>query len=604
MNETMVLSKRDEEAEDTFRIWEEMDSGEFYRKFNDIIDSLEELYFKEDKEWMVTYSGGKDSSLVLSLVFKMLNRLPKAKRFKRVHIVSADTKVESYQMTSYLKKNLKLIKSFEDELNIRVHLVKPDMKNSYFWNVIGRGNVAPKPPSPFQWCTKKMKIIPMNKKTKEILSQAPVNFTNGLAEYGIEVKEKSERPYDLIMLLGSRVDESTKRARSINKFSFDEKDVFAWNPDFKNVKMCNAVKFIKTSDLWTYIRGEEYLPWGLPSIELWDMYSDGSGECPMTRGELTETKACGSSNSRNGCWVCLYSGKRDKMLETLISSGHSEVQYLSEWKAYLFDVTYDIRYREPLKRKEVKDNNKKIEQAKVETMDIFSFLEDDPMINRYNNFEKGEKTEYEPGGFTFEIRLKLLQKLLYTQKMVGYSLIENNELMAILKNWEEEGYIFSDEDIKPFNHQYDGSLVLKKDGVINDKETTNPNKVFYVKVKLRQNEAEIKDLIKERQIKTSKSFYCFFDNKDIKKYYAAYNFLNFIVCQEEIKTQEAAEHLIFEWLFDKSSNDLQKPVSFENQNRFNNALIVNAIDGVLPNLETIPKEYAGFFKDLISKNLM
>lgn len=543
-------------------------------------------------------------TLVLLLVFEMLKRIPKEKLFKRVHIVSADTKVESYQMSSYLKKNLSLIKEYEEKLNLVVHLVEPDFKNSFFWNVLGRGVVAPKPPSPFQWCTKKMKINPMNKMLEEILAEAPVDLSSGFIEYGIEPKEESERPYDVMMLLGSRLDESSKRARSINKYSFDEKDVFARNPDFNNVKMCYPVKFVLTPDLWAYITSKEYLPWGLPTQDLFDMYSDGSGECPMTKEELTETKGCGSTNSRNGCWVCLYSGRDDKMLQTLISSGHTEVQYLSEWKAFLFDVTYDIRYREPLKRLEVKQNNKKIEQAQNETMDIFSFLEEDPMINRYNNFQKGEKTEYEPGGFTFEIRLKLLQKLLYAQKMVGYTLLENDELMAILSNWEDEGYSFSDNDIQPVNHQYDGQLVLKKDGEINKKETKNPNKVFFVRIQMRQNESEIKDLIKERQMETGKSFYCFFDNRDLENHHVAYNVLNFIVCQEGVETHSEAENKIFDWLFDKDMNQVRKPVSFTNQNRFNNALIVNAIDGVLPNLDKIPKEYSAFFKDLLSKNLM
>lgn len=601
--EAVLVDEKDAELFETLRLLDELNSGEMNLKFNDIIDFLEDLYFKEDKEWIVTYSGGKDSSLVLTLVFKMLNRLPKEKRFKRIHVVSADTKAESYQMTTYLKRNLELIKNFEKELNLVVHLVQPDFKNSFFWNVIGRGVVAPKPPSPFQWCTKKMKINPMNKKLEEILAEAPIDFSSGLLEYGVESKEENERPYDAMMLIGSRLAESTKRARSIKKYTFDEKDVFGRNPDFNNVKMCYPVKFVETSDLWAYITSEEYLPWGLPSMDLFSMYSDGT-ECPMTREELTETKGCGSTNSRNGCWVCLYAGRQDKMLQTLISSGNTEVQYLSDWKAFLFDVTYDIRYREPLRRLEVKQNMKKLDQSKAETMDLFSFLEDDPIINRYNNFEKGEKTEYEPGGFTFEIRLILLQKLLYAQEMVGYELIENDELYAILRNWEEEGYSFADENIKPVNHQYDGQLVLKKDGTINEKETKNPNEVFFVSVNLRYKETEIKDLIKERQMATSKSFYCFFDNQDIRNHHVAYNVLNFIVCEDGVNSLSEAENKIYHWLFDKDTNHLDKEVSFKNQDRFNNALIVNAIDGVLPNLDNIPEQYSEFFRDLISKNLM
>ena len=511
----------------------------------------------------------------------MLKRLPKEKRFKRVHIVSADTKVETFQMTSYLKKNLNLIKQFEGELNLVVHLVEPDLKNSFFWNVIGRGVVPPKPPSPFQWCTKKMKINPMNKKLEEILAEAPVDLSANYLEYGIEPKEDTERPYDAIMLLGSRLDESAKRARSINKYSFDEKDVFARNPDFNNVKMCYPIKFVKTSDLWAYLTSEEYLPWGLPSMELFEMYSDGSGECPMTREELSETKGCGSTNSRNGCWVCLYAGREDKMLATLVSSGHKEVQYLSEWKQFLYDVTYDVRYREPLRRIEVNRAEKKMTAEKTENIDLFSFLEDDPYETYYLNYERAGKTHYEPGGFTFELRLMLLQKLLYAQEKVGYTLIEQEELNAILNTWKEEGYHFTEEDIRPVNHQYDGPVVLKPDGSINKKETKNPNPIFFVSYEFKLGETELIDYFKERQRITGRSFYCFFDNKDFEKNRVTFNYLKFVVCQEGINTQQEADELIFKWLFEEGTPDNKEKMTPRAYKAGVNMLLLKAIEEAL-----------------------
>lgn len=553
-------NQKDAELFETLRLLEELNSGELSNKFEDIIDFLEDLYFKEDKEWICTYSGGKDSSLVLSLVFKMLKRLTKEKRFKRVHIVSADTKVESYQMTSYLKKNLKLIKKYEDELNIVVHLVEPDLKNSFFWNVLGKGVVAPKPPSPFQWCTKKMKINPMNKKLEQILTEAPVDLKNVFSTN--EESGPVNVPYDAIMLLGSRLDESSKRARSINKYSFDDKDVFARNPDFNNVRMCYPIKFVLTSDLWAYLTSEELLPWGLPSQELLDMYSDGSGECPMTREELSKTKGCGSTNSRNGCWVCLFAGENDKMLETLISAGHKEVRYLAEWKAFLYNVTYDVRYREPLRRIEVNRNTKKLEQAKTETLDIFSFLGDNPYEKIYSNYERANKTHYEPGGFTFELRLKLLQKLLFTQEKVGYKLIENEELNAVLNTWEDEGYLFSMEDIKPINHQYDGQVVLKKDGSINKKETKNENEIFFVTYQFKMGEKEMIDYVKERQKITGKSFYCFFGHKEYEEERLVYNSLKVVVCKDGINTQREANQRVFEWLYG-NEKELMENKAFE-----------------------------------------
>lgn len=573
-----MSNKKDREAAETFRLIKELNTGDLFKQFEDIITFLTELYLQDNKEWIDTYSGGKDSTLVLSLLFKMLQRLPKEKRTKRIHIVSADTKVESKQMTTYLKKNLELIKQFEEELNLVVHLVEPDLKNSFFWNVIGRGVVAPKPPSPFQWCTKKMKINPMNKKMDEIISEAPINLSNVFNNAGIESKEVTERPYDVMMLVGSRLDESVKRANSIKKYSDKEQELFGRNPDYHNVKMCYPIKYVKTSDLWAYIMAEQELPWGLPTSELFDMYSDGSGECPMTQDELTKAKGCGSTNSRNGCWVCLYAGRNDKMLETLISSGQTEVKYLAEWKAFLYDVTYDVRYREPLRRREVEENNKKVELTTFENEDLFSLLPEDKIENDYLNFERAKKTEYVPGGFTFEMRLMLLQKLLYTQKKVGYELLEKEELNAILKNWEEEGYEFSEDDIRDYNHQYDGAVVLNKDGSINKKETKNDQSVFRVRQRINLGKTELINFIKERQKLTGKSYYCFFDNKDIKNTKFAFNFLTFIVCKEGINSKMDAKNEIFKWLYYKKKTDRVNKFTKESMKLAIDSLLLKDLD--------------------------
>jgi len=602
LNPMKIMSGEDE-IDTTFRLMEELNSGVLQQRFENIIDFLEDLYFKEDKEWIVTYSGGKDSSLVLVLVFKMLSRLPIEKRFKRIHIVSADTKVETYQMSTYLKKNLQLIKRFETELNLVVHLVEPNLKNSFFWNVIGRGVVAPKPPSPFQWCTKKMKINPMNEKLKEIIAQAPVDLSENLIKDEDDQSENHSNHYDVIMMLGSRLDESSKRAKSIEKYASEDEVYFGWNPDFHNVKMCYPIKKILTPDLWAYITLEEKLPWGLPTGELFAMYSDGT-ECPMTKTELTSENGCGSTNSRNGCWVCLFSGSTDKMLETLIASGHSEVRHLADFKRLLYDVTYDIRYREPFKRLEVKQNGKKLFQSKFETLDMFNLLEDDPIINRYNEYKMGEKDQYEPGGFTIELRLILLQQLLYTQGMVGYDLIDKEELYAILDNWEAEGYSIPLEEIKPVNHQYDGELVFAKDGEINYEKTVNKNQTFFVDVHLRYNEMDLIELIKERQRATNKSFYCFFKSQDLKNHHIAYHTLTIVVCKEEIVTQTDAENLVYNWLFGKDVYHLDKPVDHKSQQSFNNSLIVNAINNALPELVEVPPGFEDFLKKLVLTELM
>jgi DNA sulfur modification protein DndC len=72
-----------------------------------IARSLEEVrseYLSQAQRypWIVGYSGGKDSTLVLQLVFEMLLALPKSERTRHVHVLTNDTLVESPILAGYI----------------------------------------------------------------------------------------------------------------------------------------------------------------------------------------------------------------------------------------------------------------------------------------------------------------------------------------------------------------------------------------------------------------------------------------------------------------------------------------------------------------------
>ena len=54
--------------------------------------ALKESYLADGRPWVVAYSGGKDSTLVLQLVYEVLVELGR-EAVKPVYIVSSDTQV-------------------------------------------------------------------------------------------------------------------------------------------------------------------------------------------------------------------------------------------------------------------------------------------------------------------------------------------------------------------------------------------------------------------------------------------------------------------------------------------------------------------------------
>ena len=57
-------------------------------------DLIDEYKQPHDHPWVIGYSGGKDSTLVVQLAFDLLLDIPKSERRREIHIVANDTLVD------------------------------------------------------------------------------------------------------------------------------------------------------------------------------------------------------------------------------------------------------------------------------------------------------------------------------------------------------------------------------------------------------------------------------------------------------------------------------------------------------------------------------
>ena len=79
--------------------------------FDLIRENIAEEYLSQSQTypWIVTFSGGKDSTLVAHLVFEMLLSLPPSLRTRKVFFVSNDTLVESPLVVKHMRDTLQRI---------------------------------------------------------------------------------------------------------------------------------------------------------------------------------------------------------------------------------------------------------------------------------------------------------------------------------------------------------------------------------------------------------------------------------------------------------------------------------------------------------------
>ncbi len=78
-----------------------------------VIDKAKEqiidVYLSDDRPWVVGYSGGKDSTVVVQLVFEALKELPPEKLHKKIYVISSDTLVETPLIIQSINQTLRKV---------------------------------------------------------------------------------------------------------------------------------------------------------------------------------------------------------------------------------------------------------------------------------------------------------------------------------------------------------------------------------------------------------------------------------------------------------------------------------------------------------------
>ena len=73
---------------------------------DELTRQAQQLYLADDVPWVVGYSGGKDSTAVLQVIWLALAGLPVEQRRKPVHVISTDTLVENPVVSTWVAHSL------------------------------------------------------------------------------------------------------------------------------------------------------------------------------------------------------------------------------------------------------------------------------------------------------------------------------------------------------------------------------------------------------------------------------------------------------------------------------------------------------------------
>lgn len=215
-----------------------------------LCEEIRTLYTWDELPWLVGYSGGKDSSAVLQLVWLAIRELPAAQRSKPIYVISTDTLVEQPVVAAWVDaSHLRMRQAaVEQGMPIIPHRIIPDVGDLFWVNLIGRGYPAPR--ANFRWCTSRMKINPSNAFVRNV------------------VRESGEA----ILVLGTRKAESQRRARSMARHEKRRvRERLTPNAALPNSLVYTPIEDWSNDDVWLFLMQVKN-PWGHTNKSLLGMY--------------------------------------------------------------------------------------------------------------------------------------------------------------------------------------------------------------------------------------------------------------------------------------------------------------------------------------------
>lgn len=356
------------------------------------IDALKEQYFADNRPWVVTYSGGKDSTTVLHLVITMIQELhTEGKDTKHIYVVSSDTTVEMPVIENYTNTRLNQITKFSNETDLKIscHKLEPKVEESFWTLMLGKG--YPAPTSSFRWCTERMKIDPATEFLKSLVN-----------------KHQS-----ILMLLGVRKDESISRSNSIEGRVLNHRGLSV-HDSIPNAYVLSPIKFWSNAEVWTYLTKNPF-PWGDHSYMM-SLYDKGSGEADCNIALHPDAATCGKT--RFGCWVCTVV-ESDRSMEGMLKNGEEWMSPLWHYREKIYTYRNDLEKRDTRRRSGQVGAGPFLMETRKELLE--DLLKTEVKVNENYHSMKINDADYNP-----------------SEKI---ALIKDEEIELIQENWNKDGDI-------------------------------------------------------------------------------------------------------------------------------------------------------------------
>lgn len=219
-------------------------------RLDETMQAIRRAYLREDRRpWVLAYTGGEYSTLLLQLVWEVVEALPEAERRRPIVLAGNDRLVESPLVRDRLRDGPTTIRreARRRGLPLTLRYPRPCLDQTLWVEVIGRGRVPRT--GAFRWRSDRMRVRPASRLLERLVSPDE----------------------EVVLLVGTRRGESETPRRRTTRRGPDAPRGNRRRPD--GCRKFTPLTALDDGEVWTILRQRDP-PWGGTHRDLIALYGD------------------------------------------------------------------------------------------------------------------------------------------------------------------------------------------------------------------------------------------------------------------------------------------------------------------------------------------
>lgn len=283
-------------------------------------------------------SSGKDSSILMDLMFHAARLAIKDGADPFIVITNGDTGIENSEIAAHARADAIRIKAYAEKhsINLSYHVAKPVLNDTWAVTIIS-GRKLPSFSNNTADCSINLKVRPMTTLRRKLLK---------------DIVKKTGK--EAVSFVGTRLDESVKRNKAMLARG---EDYLSPTRNANGELVYPVIADFSSEDVWEWV--------GLVRSNLVDSYSDfndlvrlysdaGNTSCAVIADAILESQksAKGGCGSRTGCHQCQMT-TNDVSLTNMIKSDYERYGYLqgpNNLREFISKTQWDFNRRQWLSR--------------------------------------------------------------------------------------------------------------------------------------------------------------------------------------------------------------------------------------------------------------